>query len=101
MIRRTTWWVMIRNLGIVGGSVTGASAMLAGSWDDNSGHNTCLLCNGKCDVEAGFTIGGLSWDRISGTIIACYATGDATGTGNNVAGNNVGGLVGTVVVVAQ
>ena len=51
-------------------------------------HNTCLLCNGKCDVETADDVGGLVGFS-QGTISACYATGDVTGTGNNV-----GGLVG-------
>ena len=102
----------VRNLGIEGGSLSGAdnvgglvgynegtisacyaTGTVTGSGSDVGGlvgenASTISACYATGDASGRQSVGGLVGLN-EGTISACYATGDATGTGNNV-----GGLVG-------
>ena len=75
----------VRNLGIEGGSLSGASSV-GGLVGSNIGAISACYATG--DASGSSLVGGLVGNN-GGTISACYATGDATGTGNTV-----GGLVG-------
>ena len=78
----------VRNLGIEGGSLSG-SDFVGGLVGANFG-GTISACYATGNATGtGNNVGGLVGNNFpSGTISACYATGDATGAGN------VGGLVG-------
>ena len=77
----------LRNLGIVGGSVTG-DGFVGGLVGYNFG--TIRACYATGDASgSGNGIGGLMGTNLGGTISACYATGDASGF------RAVGGLVGS------
>ena len=80
----------VRNLGIEGGSVTG-DGFVGGLVGYNSG-GTISACYATGDASgsgSGNGIGGLMGTNLGGTISACYATGDASGF------RAVGGLVGS------
>ena len=77
----------VRNLGIEGGSVTGVENV-GGLVGYNSGTISACYATGNT-TGTGTNVGGLVGYN-SGTISACYATGNTTGTGDNV-----GGLVGS------
>ena len=75
----------VRNLGIEGGSVTGAK-YVGGLVGYNLG--TISACYATGDASGSGSVGGLvGWSNA--TISACYATGNATGNGQQT-----GGLVG-------
>ena len=78
----------VRNLGIEGGSVTGENWVGGLAGSNSSGTISACYATGNAS-GVGF-LGGLVGSNNSGTISACYATGNATGTGSNV-----GGLVGS------
>ena len=73
----------VRNLGIVGGSVTGRSSV-GGLVGFSFGTISACYATGNA-TSGGSSVGGLVGQSY-GTISACYATGDASGTGNNVGG---------------
>ena len=75
----------VRNLGIEGGSLSGAD-YVGGLVGWSSG--TISACYATGDANGTSWVGGLVGNS-GGTISACHTTGDATGTGDNV-----GGLVG-------
>ena len=77
----------VRNLGIVGGSLTGAN-QVGGLVGNSSGTIRACYATGNA-TGTNDNVGGLVGVNV-GTIRACYATGTATGTNNNV-----GGLVGS------
>ena len=85
----------VRNLGVVGGSVTGGGSFptggpLAGS---NRGTITACYATGTAEeIESFSSVGGLvGVNGTGGTISSCYATGNATTEGG---ASTVGGLVG-------
>ena len=63
--------------------------MLAGSVGRNDDHGTISACYATGDASGSLQVGGLVGWNEGGTIRACYATGTVTGSANNV-----GGLVG-------
>ena len=75
----------LRNLGIEGGSVTGA-ALVGGLVGRNGGTISACYATGNATGTADY-VGGLVGGNFA-TISACYATGNATGE------DGVGGLVG-------
>ena len=77
----------VRNLGIEGGSLTGSSSV-GGLVGSSEGTISACYATGDATGTGG-SVGGLVGYNEFGTISACYATGDATGTGGSV-----GGLVG-------
>ena len=72
----------LRNLGIEGGSVTGGG-IIGGLVGWNRG--TIIACYATGDANGTSWVGVLVGNN-DGIISACYATGDATGTGNYVSG---------------
>ena len=74
------------DLGLEGGSVTGNN-YVSGLVGSNEGTISASYATGSA-TGSGDNVGGLVGNN-AGTISACYATGNATGSGNNV-----GGLVG-------
>ena len=79
----------VRNLGIEGGSLSGNNRV-GGLVGNNSGTISACYTTGDATGN-GQDVGGLVGYN-SGTISACYATGNATG--NATGTNNLGGLVG-------
>ena len=65
----------------------GLVTMLAGSWGWNNNSGTISACYATGDATGADNVGGLVGSS-TGTISACYATGDASGN------DGVGGLVG-------
>ena len=83
----------IRNLGLEGGSVTSTSSNASvGGLVGFNNSGTISACYATGDISGGenANVGGLVGQDYSGTISACYATGGVTG-GDDA---NVGGLVG-------
>ena len=74
----------VRNLGIEGGSLTGAG-LIGGLVGRNGG--TISACYATGNASGSYSVGGLVGFN-GGTISACYATGNASGS------RSVGGLVG-------
>ena len=75
----------VRNLGIEGGSVTGHENV-GGLAGANVG--TIRACYATGDASGSSVVGGFVGNISNGSISACYATGDATGV------SYIGGLVG-------
>ena len=78
----------VRNLGIVGGSLTG-DGQVGGLVGLNSSFGTISACYATGNASGSTNVGGLVGRNFGGTISACYATGNAT-----VTSGRVGGLVG-------
>ena len=76
----------VRNLGTVGGSVTGRFA--TGGLVGQSYYGTISMCYATGNVTGDIAVGGLVGNN-SGSITACYASGNVTGN------SNIGGLVGS------
>ena len=83
----------VRNLGIVGGSVTGEDSV-GGLVGHNNG-GKISMCYATGTVAGGNSVGGLVGDNGSGKISMCYATGSVTGefgVGGFVGYNNSGSI---------
>ena len=80
---------VIRNIGLIGGSVTGGAGTggLLGSGDATNVSNSYTTGN----VVGGAWVGGLVGNNVSGNISGSYATGNISGT------TAVGGLVGNTL----
>ena len=74
----------VRNLGIEGGSVTGDD-QVGGLVGFSFGTISACYATGNATGTGG-SVGGFAGYNIGGTISACYATGNATGTGDYVGG---------------
>ena len=84
----------LRNLGIEGGSVTGGDYV--GGLVGSNSTGTISACYATGDASGRQSVGGLVGSNSTGTISACYATGNATGTANSV-GGLVGANGGTII----
>ncbi|MDO8654113.1 MAG: YDG domain-containing protein [Undibacterium sp.] len=80
---------LIQNVGLIAGSVIGSS--YAGGLVGNNANSNALITNSynTGSVSGSSYLGGLVGQNWSGAVANSYATGNITGTGNNI-----GGLVG-------